>query len=181
MVLKKMIEQDENLKSKEVLHKGSFKYEIGLIESFGFADQLKITNRLENNLDLKRADSDNVFFKDNGVAAAKVVVKENSGFVENFLPTPNNQQLVADHLLSKTTTDLFYKKRTVFKKIGLKNVTWTCEFGIENGKNILFCLNVVFMENDNIDYQTRDNSTFDWLPFSSAFCSLGVIYIQTFI
>ena len=42
--------------------------------------------------------------------------------------------------------------------------------GIEYGKNIPSWVAVGFMETNKFDEKTRDNSAFDWLPVSSAFC-----------
>ena len=47
------------------------------------------------------------------------------------------------------------------------------ELGLENGKNKPPWVIVGLMESDGFDEQTRDNSAFEWLPVSSAVCSLG--------
>ena len=115
--------------------------------------------------------------EDNGnerVAAAKVVINDISWFFfETFTPNLDNQQLVAEKLLSEVPTELYYEECTVFGKTMRKSGTWTFELGIENGKNIPSWINEGLLEIDEFDEQTRDKSNFDWLPVCSTVFRLG--------
>ena len=117
---------------------------------------------------------------DGGVAAAKIVIKDFSWFVEIFAPNPANQLFVADQMLWEIPAELIYKERTVFSKRILNDGTWAFELGIQSGKNILSWVIFCFMETKKLDEQIRDISAFDWLPVSSAVCLLGSdIYLDS--
>ena len=75
-----------------------------------------MTYGLGCNLILKRDFDGNVVFRDNGVAAAKVVINDISRFVEKFTSNLDNQQLLAPRMLSEIPTELFYEEHNVFKR-----------------------------------------------------------------
>ena len=91
------------------------------------------------------------FFWDNGVAAAKVPINDISWFVESFAPNLDNQQLVADQMLSEYPAELYHEDRTAVRKRIFKNWSWTFRIGIESGENLLYWISVRIMESDKFD------------------------------
>ena len=83
---------------------------------FGFADQEKITYGLGYSLTLKRNNNNDPIIRDNGVDAAKIVIKDISWYIPHYVPSLENQQLVMDQILDKDPTEIFYTERTVFRK-----------------------------------------------------------------
>ena len=109
--------------------KGTFFVRIKLKDLFGFADQGKITYGLGYTLTLKRNSSNDVIIRGAGVDAAKVVVKDISWYIPNYVPSLENQQLVLNQILNKDPTELYYTERTVFRKDVNTNNNWTFELG----------------------------------------------------
>ena len=108
--------REELTNNKEVGEKGTFYSRIRLIDIFGFADQDKITYGLGYNLTLKRNNNNDVIHRLAAIAHAKVVIKDIAWYVEKFTPNLDNQQLIADQLLSETPTELYYEERSQFRK-----------------------------------------------------------------
>ena len=165
--------RQELTNNKEPGEKGTFYNRIRLIDIFGFADQDKITYGLGYNLTLKRNSNNNIIHRIAAIAHAKVVIKDIAWYVEKFTPNLENQQLIADQLLSETPTELYYEERTVFRKKISNDGLWTFELGIESGKNIPSWVIIGFMADNKFDSQLHDNSVFDWLPISQAVCRIG--------
>ena len=55
-------------------------------------------------------------------------------YVEKYTTNLNNQQLVADQMLSEILTEFYYEELTVFRKRILNIGTWTNEIRIESEK-----------------------------------------------
>ena len=68
------------------------------------------------NLFLKRDTINKAIHRTAAIAEAKFPVTNIAGYVEKFTPNHDNQQLVADQMLSKLPTELYYEERTVFRK-----------------------------------------------------------------
>ena len=158
--------REELTNNKEAGEKGTFYNRIRLIDIFGFADQDKITYGLGYNLTLKRNHKDNVIHRANAVANGKVVNKDIACYVEKYTPNLDNQQLVADQLLSKIPTELYYEERSEYRKKIANDGLLTFELGIESSKNIPSWIIVGFKADEKFDSQLHDNSIFDWLPIS---------------
>ena len=86
--------------------KGTFFVRIKLTGIFGFADQEKITYGLGYTLTLKRNSNNDPNLRDNGVDAAKVIIKDISWYISHYTPSMENQQLVMDQILDKDPTEL---------------------------------------------------------------------------
>ena len=87
---------------------------LNITDIFGFADQEKITYGLGYSLTLKRNNNNDPIFRDNGVDAAKINIKEFAWYIPHYVPSLENQQLVLDQILDKDPTELFYTERTVY-------------------------------------------------------------------
>ena len=159
--------------NKKAGQRGVFFNKIRLFDFIGFADQHKISYCLRYNLILKRDINSNAIYRTTVESEAKIAIRIFAGYVEKITPTLDNQQSVADQMLSKTPTELYYEERTVFRKRFKNAGTWELQLGIESGKNILSFVIIACMENDKFGSQTHDNSAFFWLPMSSAVCRLG--------
>ena len=101
-------------------------------------------------LTLKRNKNNDPIIRSAAVDAAKVVVKDNSWCIPHYVPSGENQQLVLNRILNKDPTELYYTKRTVFRKDVNTNNNWTFELGNggESTPNFLF---VVFQARNKID------------------------------
>ena len=58
-----------------------------------------------------------VIFSNSGFQGARVVIKEISWYVEIYTPNLENQQLVADQMVSEIPTEFYYEQRTVFRRV----------------------------------------------------------------
>ena len=66
-----------------------------------------------------------MLFIENTVANAKIIIKDIAWYVEKYTPNLDNQQLIADQLLSETPTELYYEERSVFRRKITNNGLWT--------------------------------------------------------
>ena len=139
---------------------------------FGFADQEKITYGLGYSLTLKRNKNNDPIIRDNGVDAAKIVMKDISLYIPHYTPSMENQQLVMDQILVKDPTELYYIERVVFRKEVNTNNNWTFELANSEESTPTFVI-VGFQARNKIDSQTHDNAIFDRLPISNAVCKIG--------
>ena len=93
---------------------------------FVLADQDKITYGLGYILTLKRDNNNIVIYGTAAVAEAKVFTKNTVWYVEKFIPNFDDQQFIADQILSDIPTELYYEERTVSRKKIIKAGTWRC-------------------------------------------------------
>ena len=91
-------------------------------------------------------------------------------FSEKYTPNLDNQHLVVYQTLSAVLAELYFEKRTVFRKKTFLIGTWTFDLGIESGEKITSWVVVGFMKSDKFDEETRNKSAFDWFLISSAVC-----------
>ena len=152
--------------------KGTFFVRIRLSDTFGFADQEKVTYGLGYSLTLKRNNNNDPIIRDNGVDAAKIVIKDISWYIPHYTPSMENQQLVMDQILDKDPTEIFYTERVVFRKDVNTNNNWTFEL-CNSGESTPTFVIVAFQARNKIDSQTHDNALFDRLPISNAVCKIG--------
>ena len=152
--------------------KGTFFVRIKLKDLFGFADQEKITYGLGYSLTLKRNNYNNPIIRDNGVDAAKIVIKDIGWYISHYVPSLENQQLVMDQILDKDPTEILYTERVDFRKDVNTNNNWTFELG-NSGESTPTFVTVGFQARNKMDSQTHDNATFDKLPISNAVCKIG--------
>ena len=140
---------------------------------FGFADQEKRTYGLGYTLTLTRNNNNDPIIRDNGVDAAKIVIKDIGWYIPHYVPNLENQQRGMDQNLNKDPTELHYIKRVVFRKDVNTNNIWTFELGNSNNESCPIFVTVGFQARNKIDSQTHDNATFDRLPISSGVCKIG--------
>ena len=152
--------------------KGTFFGNINLTDLFGFANQEKITYGLGYTLTLKRKINNDPIIRDNGVDAAKIVMKDIGWHIPHFTPSLENQQLMMDQLLNKDPTELYYMERIVFRKEVNTNNNWTIGIGTSGESTPTFVI-VGFQDRNETDSQTRANAIFDRLPISNAVCKIG--------
>ena len=131
---------------KEVGQKEVFYRRIGRIDVFGFADQDKITYALGYNLYFKRNTNNNAIYRTAATAEGKIILKNIARFVEKFTSNPDIQKLVADQMLSKIPTEIYYEERSVFRKKIIIAGTWEMQLGIQSGKDIPSIVFIAFMK-----------------------------------
>ena len=153
--------------------KGTFFVRIKLKDLFGFADQEKITYGLGYTLTLKRNNNNDAILRSVGVDAAKVVIKDIGWYIQNYVPSLENQQFVMDQILNKDPTELSYTERIIFRKDVNTNSNWTFELGNSNNESCPTFVIVGFQARNKIDSQVHDNAVFDRLPISNAVCKIG--------
>ena len=156
--------------------KGTFFVRKKLKDLFGFADQEKKPYGLGYTLTLKRNSSIDAIIRCNGVDVAKVVVKDISWYIPDYVPNLVNQQFVMDQLLNKDPTELSYIERTVFRNYVNTNNNWTFDLGNSGGsyrESTPTFIIVGFEARNKIHSQTHDKATFDRLPISNALCKIG--------
>ena len=120
----------------------------------------------------KRNNNNDPIIRDNGVDAAKIMIKDISWHIPHYVPSLENQQLVMDQTLDKDPTELFYMERIVFRKDVNTNNIRTFELG-SSGESTPSFITVGFQARNKIDSQTHDIAIFDRLPVSNAVCKIG--------
>ena len=81
--------------------KGTFSVRMKLTDIFGFVDQEKITYGFGYSLTLKRNNNNDPIFRDNGVDAAKINIKDFAWYIPHYVPSLENQHLVLSQFLKK--------------------------------------------------------------------------------
>ena len=152
--------------------KGTFFVTIKLRDSFGFADQEKITYGLGYNLTLKRIDNNDPIVRTAGVDVAIKDIKDIGWYIPHYTPSMENQHLVMKQILDKEPTELYYIERTVYRKDVNTNNNRTFELG-NSGESSPMYVVVGFQARNKIDSQTHNNAVFDRLPISNAVCKIG--------
>ena len=153
--------------------KETFFVRIELTDIFGFADQEKLTYGLGYSLTLKRNNNNDPIIRDNGVDAAKIVIKD-IWYIPHYTPSMENQQLVMDQILDKDPSELYYMERIVFRKDVNTNNNWTFELGNSGESTPTFVI-VGFQARNKIDSQTHDNAIFDRLPIKKFYKMIIII------
>ena len=89
-------------------------------------------------------------FVGGGLVVLKKIFREILCYVEKLAPSLDNQQLVADHLLTEIPKEINYVKRTVFRRpVGSRGI-WTFALGLENGQSVPPWVFVGFMTTKKI-------------------------------
>ena len=132
----------------------------------------KITYGLGCSLTLKRNNNNDPIFRDNGVDAAKINIKDISWYIPHYVRSLENQQLVMDQILDNDPTELFYTERTVYRKVVNTKNNWTFELG-NSGESTPSFIIVGFQARNKIESQRHNNAIFYRLPISNANCKIG--------
>ena len=171
--------RDNQLKGDHIAaDRGHMYMMIKLSDLFGFVTDLeKIIYGLGFKLILKRNNNDRALFRVNAVADAvgndgNIDIRVISWCVPSIDPRNDNRIIVQKGFTKKYNADFSYYERKTF----FKNVPNTTNFlfdqgmesGMERPQNI-----IVGFENNNVNQQTHDASTFDIMSVTECYCKIG--------
>ena len=132
--------------------KGIYHVIIMLKDVFGFAEHHEnSTYGLGFELKLTINTDNSVLNKDNAINNAKIKNIALERYVPQYTPSKSNQGMLSEQILSKTTTELQQKERSVFMKDVHTQNLWSFELGTQEGKNIPIWSFVVFQQTDRQD------------------------------
>ena len=152
---------------------------IKMSDLFGFVNDLeKITNGLGFKLILKRNNNNNRALIRVGAGAGAVAndgnidIRDISWCVPSFDPSNDIRIIVQKGLTKKNNIDFSYYERKTFYKIVPKATNFLFDLGMESVMErpqfIIFGF-----ENDNVNEQTHDGSTFDLMNKTERYCKIG--------
>ena len=164
--------QDEMTDNKRV--KGKYHVRIMLKDVFGFAEhQEKATYGLGYKLTLTRNKEEAVIDKVAGIAEARIKIDHVHWFVPHYIPSPQQQVILSDHILNNKPTELRYVERSFFmKEVNNQNI-WNFELGSQENTNIPIWIVIGFQQQDRQDSQNLNDDTFCRLPVVCAQCVIG--------
>ena len=145
---------------------------------FGFVNDLeKIIYGLGFKLILKRNNKDRALFRVNDGADAvgndgNIDIRDISWCVPSIDPSNDNRNFVRKSLSKKNNVDFSYhERRTVYKNVS--NATnFLFDLGMESGMERPQYI-IVGFENNSVNEQTHDASTFDIMKVTECYCKIG--------
>ena len=120
-----------------------------LKDVFGFAAcQEKTTYGLGFKLKATRKKDDAVIDKAGGIADARIKIDHIHWYVPHYTPSIQQQSILSDQLLGKTSTELRYVDRFVcMKEVKIQNV-WNFELGSPESMNVTIWIIIGFQQRD---------------------------------
>ena len=97
---------------------------------------------------------------ENLALAGRVIINNLSWYLPHHTPSISNQNLMLEHTISKSATELSCIKRSSFMKAVTTENNWNFEFGIGNGIDVPIYIMVEFMQRDQFNQQHQNNDTF---------------------
>ena len=145
---------------------------------FGFVNDLeKIIHGLGFKLILKRNNNDRVLYRINanpGAVAidANIEIKDISWCVPSIDPSNDNRIIVQKGLSKKNKVDFSYYERKTFYKNVPNATNFLFDLGMESGMERPRYITIGF-ENNNVNEQIHDASTFHILNVTECYCKIG--------
>ena len=126
---------------------------------------------------LKRNNNDRALFRVNAGADAvgndgNIDIKDISGCVPSIDPSNDNRIIVQKSLSKKNNVDFSYYERKTFYKNVPNATNFLFDLGMESGMERPQ-YNIVVFENNNVNEQTHDASTFDIMNVTECYCKIG--------
>ena len=97
---------------------------------------------------------------ENLVLARKVIIDDLSWLIPHYTPSIPNKNFMLEHIISKTSTDLSYIKRSSYMKEVTTEDNSSFEGGVGDGIDIPIYIAVGFMQRDQFSQQHQKNDTF---------------------
>ena len=145
---------------------------------FGFVNDLeKILYGLGFKLILKRNNNDRALYRINAnpgavVDDANIEIRDISWCVPSTDPSNDNRIIVQKGLSKKNNVDFsYYKRKTFYKNIPNAN-NFLFDLGMESGMKRPQYI-IIGFENNNVNEQTHDASTFHIMSVTKCYCKIG--------
>ena len=151
---------------------------IKMSDLFGFVNDLeKIIYGLGLKLILKRNNNDRALFRVNAGADAvgnddDIDIRDISWCVPSIDPSNDNRIIVQKGLSKKNNVDFSYFERKTFYKNVPNATNFLFDLGMESGMKRPQYI-IVGFENNNVNEQTHDASTFDIMNVTECYCRIG--------
>ena len=170
--------RDSQLKGDQIAAEGGHIYMmIKMSDLFGFVSDLeKIIYVLGFKLILERNINDRALFRVNAGADAvgndgNIDIRDISWCVPSFDPSNDNRIIVQKGLSKKNNVDFSYYERKTFYKNVPNATNFLFDHGMESGMErpqYICCF-----ENNNVNEQTHDASTFHIMNVTECYCKIG--------
>ena len=151
---------------------------IKMSDVFGFVNDLeKIIYGLGFKLILKRNNNDRALYRVNANPGAvandgNIEIRDISWCVPSINPSNDNRIIVQKGLNKKNNVDFSYYERKTFYKNVPNAINFLFDLGMESGMERPQYI-IVGFENNNVNEQTQDASTFDVMNVTECYCKIG--------
>ena len=105
--------------------------------------------------------------------AGRVIADDTSFYVPHHTPSISKEKLLLGHIVSKSSTELSYVKRSSDMKDVTTENNRTLELGVGDGIDIPVYVIVGFMQGDQFNQQHQNNDTFYRRSVVNAQCTIG--------
>ena len=146
---------------------------------FGFVNDLeKIIYGLGFKLILNRNNNDRALYRINANPGAdandgNIEIRDISWCVPSIDPSNDNRIIVQKGLSKKNKVDFSYYERKTFHKNVPNATNFLFDLGMESGMERPQYIIVGFVENNNVNEQTLDASTFHIMNVTECYCKIG--------
>ena len=171
--------RDSQLKGDHIAApRGHMYMMIKMSDLFGFVNDLeKIIYGLGFKLKLKRNNNERALFRvnSNPVAVANdgnKEIRDISWYVPSIDPSNDNRIIVQKGLSKKNNVDFSYYERKTFYKNVPNATNFLFDLGMESGMKTPQYI-IVGFENNIVNEQTHDASTFDVMNVTECYCKIG--------
>ena len=171
--------RDSQLKGAHVAaERGHMYMMVKMRDLFGFVNDLeKIIYGLGFKLILNRNNNDRDLYRNNANLGAvgndgNIEIRDISWCVTSIDPSNDNRIFVQTGLSKKNNVDFSYYERKTFYKNVPNASNFLFDLGMESGMERPQYITVGF-ENNNVNEQTHDASTFDVMNVTECYCKIG--------
>ena len=171
--------RDSQLKGDHIAaQRGHMYMMIKMSDLFGFVNDLeKIIYGLGFKLILKRNNNDRALYRNNDNPGAvandgNIDIRDISWCEPSIDPRNDNRIIVQKGLSKKNNVDFSYYERKTFYKYVPNATNFLFDLGMEIGMKRLQNI-IVGIENNNVNEQTHDASTFDIMNVTECYCKIG--------
>ena len=177
--VRKQGNRDSQLKSDQIAaERGHMYMMVKMSDLFGFVNDLeKIIHGLRYKLILKRNNNDSALFRVNAGADAvandaNIHIRVISWCVPSIDPSNDNRIIEPKGLSKKNNVDFsYYERKTFYKNVPIAT-NFLFDLGMESGMKRPQYI-IVGFENNNVNEQTHDASTFDIINVTECYCKIG--------
>ena len=177
--VKRQGNRDSQLKGDHIAAKRCHMYMlIRISDLFDVVNDLeKIIYGLGFKLILKRNNNDRALYRVNANPGAvaydgNIDIRDISWCVPNIDPSNDNRTIVQKSLSKKNNVDFSYYERKTFYKNVPNATNFFFDLGMERGMQRPQYI-IVGFENNNVNEQTHDASTFDVMNVTECYCKIG--------
>ena len=171
--------RDSQLKGDYIAaQRGHMYMMIKMSDLFGFVNELeKIIYGLGFKLLLKRNNNDRALYRVNANPGAvandsNIEIRDISWCVPSIDPSNDNRILVQKGLSKKNNVDFSYYERKTFYKNVPNATNFLFDLGMKSGMERPQYI-IAGFENNNVNEQTHDASTFDVMNVTECYCKIG--------